>query len=518
MPIDPVPAGRINASSRRPIPNPAFLPGGTGGLLVAAVLPLVFCQCSGVSGLRKESSDAYFRGDDRQAITFVEAGARTESGVGGDSSVAFLSVPNWQMERHNTPLLALERSILALRGGDPERSSMLLNRALPVLEERRIDSVEEFLATTDCGLASDVMTAQGQLEFDPAPFEELNAQAFAALSALLGGDGDAAKAAEQVASLQEQLRTSDPRLMTAEVEPDHGFREMALPHYIAGVVLEACGALQQAQGAYRTAQGIEGDNPLIAKALGATSAGAQRGTDQGTLHVIYMLGRGPNATQGTLRLNATDPFATTAVQLVREQITGMRQQGMMEEGPYQLGDDEILALLAEPMPMAVPAELPRQVPHVGPLTIRGRALKVEATPVADFHNIAERQLQAERLQQISRVLLRRSLRDIFLKSEASGFIRFFAGMGLSVVETADDRTWSNLPAEVHALRLDVPAGTHTLDVGFPGFSTDVDVSAGGSTCVLVMHPGGPTSRPTILVDRASQAGGSRMGTAGTNGR
>ena len=235
--------------------------------------------------------------------------------------------------------------------------------------------------------------------------------------------------------------------------------QSALSHYLAGFIYESLGELSLAAPGYRLANELQPDQPLLEEALRGVDQRVSR-PDDGMTDVLFIIGSG----------------AAPALQ---------SRQFMM---PVAVENRVILIATSFPVMTATSmASSPTQ------LTLEdGRALAVARITSIDL--MARRRLKDDMPGIMLRAAIRTAASAVLqYQAQRAGDKEHGAAMALAaavvtvgsaVLESADDRTWRALPAEVFIARGRVPRGAHTVTLHTPQGARSVRVSLSGRYAVV----------------------------------
>jgi hypothetical protein len=235
--------------------------------------------------------------------------------------------------------------------------------------------------------------------------------------------------------------------------------QSALSHYLAGFIYESLGELSLAAPGYRLANELQPDQPLLEEALRGVDQRVSR-PDDGMTDVLFIIGSG----------------AAPALQ---------SQQFML---PVAIENRVILIATSFPVMTAT-----AMVSSPTQLTLEdGRALPVARITSIDL--IARRRLKDDMPGIMLRAAIRTATSAVLqYQAQRAGDKEHAAAMALAaavvtlgsaVLESADDRTWRALPAEVFIARGRVPRGTHTVTLHTPEGARSARVSLSGRYAVV----------------------------------
>lgn len=384
-------------------------------------------------------------------------------------------------------LYLLEKAMARLAQQDAAGALVLLRRARDEMDARTQASAADFLEST---ILDD--TYRSYRAFD---HELLMVRSLIALCDLIEGGQDAFPLALDIAGKQRELIEAG---FGAEVDWNYRllYPRIAFGSYLEGVLLESKQRAPEAVKAYRNAQDDGCDAKLIAAGLQRARSGRYTANPgHGVVHVFFLLGSSPTLIETTHP--PTDMgrmLAGVAITLVADSASAAMQ-----------------------VPIRVPQVSIRDE-YVVPVDVAVDGRKVAMSePLIDLNGIVSEELDAMMEWIIARAMVRRAvkaaaaatLESVLRKnfdSKHGDDIAFLAGsilnMGTTAVENADTRSWTALPAQLHATRIELPSGVHQLAFGSLS-GCDVRVSAGHDAFVMVIMPD-PSLPAAVIVDRESR--------------
>jgi hypothetical protein len=222
--------------------------------------------------------------------------------------------------------------------------------------------------------------------------------------------------------------------------------QSALSHYLAGFVYEALGEPSLAAPGYRLANELQPGQPLLEEALAGLDARVAA-PDDGKTDVLMIIGSG------------------AAPALQSRQFTT----------PIFINNK--LILIPAAFPVMVSGGMPASSPQ---LAVDGKALAL--APLTSIDLMARRSLQDD----MPGIMLRAAIRSTTSaalqynaqhgdrQNSGVALVSALLAVGTVALNSADDRTWRALPAEISIARLRLPRGVHnaTLD----GHSFPLEVS------------------------------------------
>ena len=142
--------------------------------------------------------------------------------------------------------------------------------------------------------------------------------------------------------------------------------------------------------------------------------------------------------------------------------------------------------------LIVPASFPVMAPSQpsfmpGQLQIQGQA-PISTTIITNIDLMARKALQEEMPGIILRGIIRSSSKAIAQyqasKNDQTGLAALAVALGSIVTESADERTWRSLPAQIAIARARIPSGEHTLGFGASPGGRDLRFSVHGRYAVV----------------------------------
>ena len=233
--------------------------------------------------------------------------------------------------------------------------------------------------------------------------------------------------------------------------------QSALSHYLAGFVYEALGEPSLAAPGYRLANELQPGQALLEEALAGLDQRVAA-PDDGMADVLMIIGTG----------------SAPALQ---------SRQFML---PVQV--ENKLILIGYSFPVLTPTSY--GLPTL--LNVDGRALPIARLTSIDL--MARRRLLDEMPGIMLRATVRSTVRATMqytaqraAEREQTLALSLAAGVftiGSALLETADDRTWRALPAEVSVARARLPRGEHTFTLHTPDGQREARASVSGRYAVV----------------------------------
>ncbi|HEY6008841.1 MAG TPA: hypothetical protein VIU40_11005 [Geobacteraceae bacterium] len=458
-------------------------------ILLAAALA---SGCATFSGINAPLRDRYGRGDFAEAEEFVDQRIAAEAGVKEEvvrkSGGVDDSIQPW---RGDTVLYLLDKGMLRLAAGDPKGAVRVWRSARDQLDDNFLNDTDRFVGGFAAALADDTVRV-----YTAADYEHILLRAMLCLADLMEGGGDAYAYAVQVGEKQEEIIGSPLGDVVKDgrqvgYRPRSQYKRVGLGAYLQGVIREDSLDYDEAGRAYERAVAFsEMQSPLLEGSLSRVRNRSAASPGEGVLHVFYLGGRGPH----------------------------------LEEVRATPGNDAfrlagLLVFLVHGSPWLL-TQAPVPVPHVAvndadvlPLEVRSGDRSTTTDVILDVNRVAREQNDANMPWTVARALVRRTWKAVagtaaqgVAQSSRNDLVAvgaLAAAIALNVAttatENADTRSWSTLPAQFQAARLELPAGIRRVDLG-PDLSCEVRIAPGRASYVLVIRPS--EGRPAaVLVDR-----------------
>ena len=229
--------------------------------------------------------------------------------------------------------------------------------------------------------------------------------------------------------------------------------ENAFSHYLAGFVYEALGEPSLAAAGYRQAIELQPNRAQLEDALaGLDTRVAAR--DDGFTDVLFVLESGTAPARQSRQFSL--PF------------------------PYR---DRLLIV-----PVSFPVLAPTQ-PSFMPaqLQIQGQA-PISTTVITSIDLMARKALQEEMPGIVLRGIIRSSTKAIAQyqarKNDQTGLAALAMAIGSIVTESADERGWRSLPAQIAIARARIASGEHTIGFGASPGGQDLRFGVSGRYAVI----------------------------------
>jgi len=231
--------------------------------------------------------------------------------------------------------------------------------------------------------------------------------------------------------------------------------QSALSHYLAGFIYEALREPSLAAPGYRLANELQPNQPALEEGL--------RGLDQ--------------------RLGAPDDGMTDVLFIVS---SGSAPTLRSQQFRFPVPAANRLVIVPVSFPVLIPA--PADAPS---MLMVGGAQRVALTPITSIDLMARRGLKDD----MPGIMLRatvRSATSALLQVESQHNSRNNAGPAIalaialasSALQTADDRTWRTLPAQIAIARVRLPPGMHEVTLRTPFGDNTARVNVSGRYAVI----------------------------------
>ncbi len=225
--------------------------------------------------------------------------------------------------------------------------------------------------------------------------------------------------------------------------------ESAFSHYLAGFVYEALGEPSLAAAGYRQAIELQPGRPVLEEALANLDARTAAPAD-GLTDVLFVVETGTAPARKSRQFSLPFPYRRRLL---------------------------VIPVSFPVMVASTPAFMPTQLqirngPTVSPVVITNVDL------------MARKALQEEMPGIILRGIIRSSGKAIAQyeagKNDQTGLVSLALAIGSIVTESADERTWRSLPAQIAIARARVPSGAHVMSFG----GHDIGFSVSGRYAVV----------------------------------
>jgi hypothetical protein len=334
----------------------------------------------------------------------------------------------------------------------------------------RVQGEEERAAQTGAGLASgagSLLVNDKLRPYEGYDYEKVMLLSHIALNQLATGDFDQARVSikraheleatiadqrgKQVAEVKNEAEKKGAKssfkdlngypietIDNPEVNALRNSYQSALSHFLAGFVYEALGEPSLAAPGYRQANELQPNKLVLEQALGGLDARVAAPKDD-LVDVLFVIGAGTAPALQSKQFRLGVPTANGIVQVaVSFPVIAAAGAAM---GPTQLSVDA--------------------------------GSPIELAPITSIDLMARRRLKDDMpgimlrttIRAASRALVQNSLNQSSSSPGASMFgaiMSIAASVGSLVAESADERTWRMLPAEVSVARARLPAGRHSV--------------------------------------------------------
>ena len=369
----------------------------------------------------------------------------------------------------------LER--LHQRYGESEKAWLAADERVQAWEQSALANPEKLLGSVSSALLNDKT-----LPYEGHDYEKVMLTTRLALDRLAQGDFDTARVdikrthereaviaqlrdkelqKTQAEARQRGMRTSFRELNgypvqtidNPEVNALKNSYESAFSHYLAGFIYEALGEPSLAAAGYRNAIELQPNHPQLDDALAGLDA-RTRARDDGYTDVLFVLESGMAPSRQSRQFSLPFPYRNR------------------------------LLIVPASFPVMAPSQ-PSFMP--GQLQIQGQA-PISTTIITNIDLMARKALQEEMPGIILRGIIRSSSKAIAQyqasKNDQTGLAALAVALGSIVTESADERTWRSLPAQIAIARARIPSGEHTLGFGASPGGRDLRFSVHGRYAVV----------------------------------
>ncbi len=210
--------------------------------------------------------------------------------------------------------------------------------------------------------------------------------------------------------------------------------QSAFSHYLAGFVYEALGEPSLAAAGYRQAIELQPNQPLLEQALSGLDARTVAG-DDGYTDVLFVVESGTAPARKSQQFNL--PFPQRNRMLI--------------------------------VPVSFPVIAPSQPAHMpAQLQIEGHN-PIDVLAITSIDLMARKALQEEMPGILLRGIIRSAAKAVAQsqagKNDETGLAAFAIAIGSMITESADERGWRSLPAQIAIARARIASGTHTIGLG-----------------------------------------------------
>jgi hypothetical protein len=470
--------------------DPVATPHRSPAVLPRALLLLLALAgaCRSYSDKLAEFRGRYLQGDFAGADEAVNGLIAKESGSKPEA-VAQSNALDVKSAKGDTYLLLLDKAMTQLALGRPDVAVELMRKSRDQLDAHESKSVKDYFAAA--------LTDDTALDYAGADYELILVRVMLCLCDLLVHSsqtaGDAYAYALQVGEKQQQILES-PLGEDIGYKPRQEYRRVGIGAYLQGVILEATGSRDGAARAYQRCVGYEPGVRIAEEALARAQGGRYAEPGEGVLHVFRLAGPGPFYATGS---SPPTELALRLAQLAAAIVT-----------------DSYVPLMQTEVPVPV---LAAAVPAVPPLEVSAFDRTTATEPILDINMVAAQQLEKMMPLIVARAVVRRAIKagattagsEVIGHNNRKNQDAIELGFALAnllwtAAERADTRSWSSLPAQIHAARLPLPAGVHAVRLG-PDMGVDLRISPGRDTYIILVQPD-PGRPGVVLVDRLSQPG------------
>ncbi len=242
--------------------------------------------------------------------------------------------------------------------------------------------------------------------------------------------------------------------------------DSAFSHYLAGFIYEALGEPSLAAAGYRQAIELQPGHGLLDDALAGLDARAAA-QDDGYTDVLFVIESGTAPARQSRQFSL--PF------------------------PYR---NRLLII-----PVSFPVIMPGQPSFIpAQLQIQGGPT-VSPVVITSIDLMARKALQEEMPGIMLRGIIRTSGKAIAQyeagKNDQTGLVGLALAIGSMVTESADERGWRTLPAQIAIARARIPSGAHTLGFGAGPGGRDIGFTVSGRYAVVGLRLLGGTTYAMI---------------------
>jgi hypothetical protein len=238
--------------------------------------------------------------------------------------------------------------------------------------------------------------------------------------------------------------------------------ESAFSHYLAGFVYEALGEPSLAAAGYRHAIELQPERPLLEEALAGLDTRVSAATDNYT-DVLFVLESGAAPARQSRQFNLPIPH---------------RDRLLIVPVSFPV--------IAPSLPTFMPAQL--QI---------GGESTIGTTVITNIDLMARKALQEEMPGIVVRGIIRSSSKAAAQyqasKSDQSGLAGLAMAIGTVITESADERGWRFLPAQIAIARARIPSGEHILGIGTSHGGQERRFSVSGRYAVIGLRFMGGTT-------------------------
>lgn len=457
------------------------------------MLSTLLTGCASFSSKTAILREKFNSGDFAAAEKIVDEGIALETGSNAEL-VSRTKALDYSINatKGDALLYLLDKGMLRFIQDEPEVALRSFRKARDVFDANFLYSSDDFLKDT-----ASLFVDDGLRVYRGADYEHIMLRAMLAMSDLAAQTGDAYAYAVQLGEKQEEIIGSPfgeikKNGTVSGYRPREHYSKIALGAYLQGVIREDTLDFDEAAIAYKRAISYAGgDNKLYSAALERVSGGGRSNSGQGSLHIFYFGGKGPNLIES--RSNATDDSIRLAGLAA---FILSRNFSLLFQGPV-------------PIPMVRVNDK-----FVPPLSVRVGDKIGTTESVLDINSIAQEQLKANMPWIVARAILRRTVKatSATLAGNAVGrgignrlvgdLFSLTTNLISTSLETADTRSWGTLPAAIQAIRMELSSGEHTVYLN-ESKKVNIRISPGRNSYVFVFQPS-IHAIPSVVVDRYSR--------------
>jgi uncharacterized protein len=415
------------------------------------------------------------------------------------------AVRSYERELHGTleqaSLGGVEGAIRLLEASNPDRKNLLYQLELGMLQRlgnRYDESQKAWLAASEgiqaarsagpldlarlTGAAGSYMISDKLRPYEPHDYEQVMLLTYISLNHLARGDLDSARVAIkqtheleaaiaqrralELAAVREEASKRGARssfkelsgypietIDNPEVNALRNSYQSAFSHYLAGFIYEALGEPSLAAPGYRLANELQPEQPVLEDALAGLDARVSA-PDDGLADVLFIVGTGAAPALQSRQFNAP-----------------------------MLVNNKLVFL-----PVAFPVMARSEAPPPPQILVDGRTLPL--APLTSIDLMARRSLHDD----MPAIMLRTTIRSATsaalqyqAQNNRDGTVALAAAVlafGALALNSADDRTWRALPAEVAVARTRLPRGEHKVRLQTLEGEQSVPVTISGRYAVV----------------------------------
>ncbi len=468
-------------------------------LILTLLAATIIAGCSTHSDRMKGFREAWHVSDFARADAEVDAVLTSELGLKpGQFHTEMRNLPaGVNPQKGDTALLLLEKGMTLLSLGHPNAATVCFRAARDALDESESANVGDFLKSA--------VSDDTAYDYAGADYERIMVRLMLALTDLISGTGDARAFALQVGEKQEQI-IGTPLGDSHGYQPRESYRRVAAGAYLEAIMLESQSAYSEAELVYKRMLSWEPDSQLAKSGLERVQSGAPVAAGHGVVHIFRLAGRGPHLVEE--KMNGTSDAM---------RIAGL-YLGLAHNRWSMLAQTRIPVPGLQVNQSAVPQAkfIKVALPEDG--VIFGDHPNHYTSTLLDVNRVAKEQLDAWMPMIAARAMVRRAVKTgVAATLEEVGArqdnkttgtvlraVAILGNLAWTATETADTRSWSSLPAEFQAARVELPAGKGLIYLQDPASMIELRITPGRDHYVLIIQPD-LTKPGTVLVDPWSQA-------------